>query len=166
MSKKLSKQKELKAKNKVSGRDFVLESGKLAQYADGSILARFGETVVLATVVISDEPKEDADFFPLLVDYEEKLYAAGKISGSRFFKSEGRPSEDAVLMARMIDRPIRPLFPKGNRNEVQIIVTALSYDPDPEIEVPALVAAPSVLGLAGAHFAGPVGAVQMALFDE
>jgi polyribonucleotide nucleotidyltransferase len=166
MSKKLSKQKELKAKNKVSGRDFVLESGKLAQYADGSVLARFGETVVLATVVISDEPKEDADFFPLLVDYEEKLYAAGKISGSRFFKREGRPSEEAVLMARMIDRPIRPLFPKGYRNEVQIIVTALSYDPDSEIEVPALVAASSALGLAGAHFEGPIGAVKMGLIDD
>jgi polyribonucleotide nucleotidyltransferase len=166
MSKNLVKRKYVTAEAEVSGRSFSLETGKLAQYADGSVLARFGETVVLATVVISDEPKEDADFFPLLVDYEEKLYAAGKISGSRFFKREGRPSEEAVLMARMIDRPIRPLFPKGYRNEVQIIVTALSYDPNSEIEVPALIAASSALGVAGAHFDGPIGAVKMGYINN
>jgi len=166
MSKNLIDRKQVKAAGKVNGRNFSLETGKLAQYADGSVLARFGDTVVLATAVISDEPKEDAAFFPLLVDYEERLYAAGKISGSRFYKREGRPSEEAVLMARMIDRPIRPLFPKGYRNDVQIIVTALSYDPASEIEVPAIVAASSALMLAGAPFEGPIGAVKMGLVDE
>ncbi len=166
MSKNLIKRKQAKATGKVSGRDFALETGKLAQYADGSVLARFGDTVVLATAVISDEPKDDASFFPLLVDYEERLYAAGKISGSRFFKREGRPSEEAVLMARMIDRPIRPLFPKGYRNDVQLIITALSYDPNSEIEVPAIVAASSALLMAGAPFEGPIGAVKMGLEND
>jgi len=166
MAKNLSKIQQLKVEKKISDRDFVIETGNLATFADGAALVRFGETVVLATAVISDEPREDTDFFPLLVDYEERLYASGKISGSRFYKREGRPSEEAILMARMIDRPIRPLFPKGFRNDVQIIITALSYDPDSEIEVPALISASTALMLAGAPFEGPIGAVKLGLIDD
>jgi polyribonucleotide nucleotidyltransferase len=166
MAKNLRELKEIKIEKKISDRDFVLETGKMANFADGSVLARFGETVVLATAVVSDEPKEDADFFPLLVDYEERLYASGKISGSRFYKREGRPSEEAVLMARMIDRPIRPLFPKGYRNDIQVVITVLSYDPDSEVEMPALVAASAALSLTKAPFEGPVGAVKIGLVDD
>ncbi len=155
-----------KVETKVSDRDFSLEVGQLAQQASGSVLARFGETVVLATVVAEDDPSEDMDFFPLFVDYEERFYASGKISGSRFYKREGKPSDEAVLMARMIDRPIRPLFPKGYRKEVQIIVTALSYDPRSELEVPSLVAASSALMMTQAPFEGPIGAVKLGYIED
>lgn len=151
---------------KLNGRDLVIETGQWATFADGSALVRFGDTVILATVVVSDEPKEDASFFPLLIDYEERLYASGKISGSRFYKREGRPSEEAVLMARMIDRPIRPLFPKAYRNDIQIIVTVLSYDPDSEVEVPAIIGASLALSLTKAPFQGPIGAVKLGLIKE
>ena len=118
-----------------AGKKLTLETGKLARLAEGSITATVGETVVLATAVASDEIREGVDFFPLMVDFEERFYAAGKMSGSRFMKREGRPSDEAVQAARKIDRPIRPLFPKNYRNDVQVIVTVLSYDgendPDP-----------------------------------
>ena len=156
----------IKAQSKINGRELVLETGQMALFADGAVLVRFGDTVVLATAVVSDEPKDDVAFFPMLVDYEERLYASGKISGSRFYKREGRPSEDAVLMARMIDRPIRPLFPKGYRNDVQIIVTVLSYDPDSEVEVPAIIGASTALSLTTAPFQGPIGAVKIGLVDD
>src|SRR3989344_4307338 len=104
------------------------ETGRLAGLADGSVTVSWGDTVVLATAVVAKEPREGIDFFPLMVDYEERLYAAGKISGSRFINREGRPSENAVLSGRLIDRPLRPLFPKSFRNDIQIIITVLSYD--------------------------------------
>jgi len=166
MAKNLKSSSLIKQSIDLNGRDLVIETGEFAQLADGSALVRFGDRVVLATVVVSDEPKEDAEYFPLLVDFEERLYASGKISGSRFYKREGRPSEDAIVMARMIDRPIRPLFPKNYRNDIQIVVTALSYDPDAEIEVPAIIAASTALSLTGAHFAGPIGAVKIGLIKD
>jgi polyribonucleotide nucleotidyltransferase len=117
------------------GKKLTLETGKLAGLANGSITAKYNDTVVLATAVVADEPKEGTDFFPLMVDFEERFYAAGKISGSRFIKREGRPSDSAVLAARKIDRPIRPLFPKSYRNDVQIIITVLSYDGSADVDV-------------------------------
>ncbi len=104
-----------------------IETGRLAKQADGAVLVRYGDTVVLASATMSDHPREGVDFFPLTVDFEERMYSAGKIPGG-FIKREGRPSESAILSARMTDRPIRPLFPKPFRNEVQIIVTVLATD--------------------------------------
>ena len=118
----------------LGGRRLIVEQGKMAKQANGAVLVRYGDTVVLVTATASAEPREGVDFFPLTVDYEEKMYAAGKIPGG-FIKREGRPSSDAVLCARLIDRPIRPLFPEGFRNDVQIVATVLSADQDnaPEI---------------------------------
>ncbi|MFZ2331203.1 MAG: polyribonucleotide nucleotidyltransferase, partial [Atribacterota bacterium] len=115
------------AEIEVGGKKLKIETGKLAKQANGSVTVTCGETVVLVTAVASKEPKEGTDFFPLLVDYEEKFYAAGKIPGG-FFKREGKPSENAILTSRLIDRPIRPLFPEGYFNDVQIIASVLSYD--------------------------------------
>ena len=111
----------------VGGRKLIIEHGKMAKQANGAVLVRYGDTVVLVTATASKEPREGVDFFPLTVDYEEKMYAAGKIPGG-FIKREGRPSSDATLCARLIDRPIRPLFPKGFRNDVQIVATVLSVE--------------------------------------
>src|SRR3970282_1979136 len=108
------------------GRQLTLETGRLAFQADASVTAHYGDTVVQASVGVADGPVPGLDFFPLSVDYEERFYAAGKISGSRFVKREGRPSEDAVLTSRLVDRPLRPLFPKNFRHEVQIVITVLS----------------------------------------
>jgi polyribonucleotide nucleotidyltransferase len=150
-------------KTKIGGKDLILETGKFAGQATGAVTAKYGDTVILATAVITPEPREGIDFFPLLVDYEERLYAAGKISGSRFIKREGRPSEAATLTCRLIDRPIRPLFPKSFRNDVQIIITVLSFDPESDPDVVAIVAASSALVRAGAPFNGPVGAVRVGM---
>jgi polyribonucleotide nucleotidyltransferase len=147
------------------GRELKLETGKLALLAQGSIKVTCGETVVLATAVVSDEAREGVDFFPLLVDYEERLYAAGKISGSRFIKREGRPSDAAILACRMIDRPIRPLFPKGFRNDVQVIITVLSYDGENDPDILGMVAASAALMQTKAPFKGPIGAVKIGLID-
>lgn len=149
-----------------SGRELTLETGKLALLAQGSIKATCGGTVVLATAVISDEAREGVDFFPLLVDYEERLYAAGKISGSRFIKREGRPSDAAILACRMIDRPIRPLFPKNFRNDVQVIITVLSYDGENDPDIMGMIAASAALMQTKAPFAGPIGAIKVGLVDS
>src|SRR5881396_2531533 len=118
----------------IGGRVMSIETGRVAEQASGAVLVRYGETVILATVVGSDEPREGIDFFPLTVDYEERMYAAGKIPGG-FIKREGRASQNAILTCRLTDRPVRPLFPKGYKNEVQIIITVLSADQenDPDI---------------------------------
>jgi len=145
------------------GRKLTLETGKLALLAPGSIKATCGGTVVLATAVISDETREGVDFFPLLVDYEERFYAAGKISGSRFIKREGRPSDAAILACRMIDRPIRPLFPKNYRNDVQIIITVLSYDGENDPDIIGMIAGSAALMQTKAPFLGPIGAVKIGL---
>ena len=139
----------------------IISQGKLAELASGSVTVRYGDTVVLATAVLSAEPKEDVDYFPLLVDYEERLYAAGKISGSRFIKREGRPSEAATLACRLIDRPIRPLFPKNYRNDVQIVITVLSFDAENDPDVISIIAASAALAASSAPFEGPVGAVRV-----
>ncbi|MCD6422295.1 polyribonucleotide nucleotidyltransferase [bacterium] len=145
------------------GKKLRFETGRLAHFADASVRVDFGDTTVFCTVVVSEEPREDVDFFPLLVDYEEKFYASGKISGSRFIKREGKPSESAILNARLIDRPLRPLFPKDYRHDVQIIVTVLSYDPECPPEIPSLLGASLALCLSPAPFEGPVGAVRVGL---
>jgi len=145
----------------VGGKPLVIETGKLAKQADGAVTVRFGDTIVLATAVASDQPREGIDFFPLTVDFEEKLYSAGKIPGSRFIKREGRPSERAIVSARLVDRPIRPLFPKGLRNEVQLVVTTLSTDPENLPDVLGIVGASAALHISRIPWGGPVGAVRV-----
>ncbi|MSP94916.1 MAG: polyribonucleotide nucleotidyltransferase [Alphaproteobacteria bacterium] len=146
------------------GRKLVLETGRMARQADGAVLATYGETVVLATAVGMREPKVGIDFFPLTVNYQEKFYAAGKIPGG-YFKREGRPTERETLISRLIDRPIRPLFMPGYRNETQVIVTVLSHDLENEPDVVAMVAASAALTLSGIPFMGPIGAARVGFFD-
>ena len=150
---------------KLGDKTLILEVGKLAGQATGAVTAKYGDTVVLATVVVSPEPREGVDFFPLLIDYEERLYAAGKISGSRFIKREGRPSDRAILNCRLIDRPLRPLFPKNFRNDIQVVITILSFDPNCDPDVISISAASAALIQAGAPFDGPVAAIRVGL-DE
>ncbi len=151
-------------KTTIAGREFVVETGELAQLASGAALVKYGETTVLATATASDKPRDGVDFFPLSVDYEEKLYAVGKIPGG-FLKREGKPSEKAILTSRVIDRPIRPLFPKDYRNDVGIVTTVLSTDVDNAPEVVAMNAASIAISISQMPFAGPVGAVQIGLID-
>jgi polyribonucleotide nucleotidyltransferase len=149
-----------------AGRELTIETGKLAFMADGAVTVRYGDTVVMATATTSSEPREGIDFFPLMVDYEERMYAAGKISGSRFVKREGRPSEQAILTSRLIDRPIRPLFPKGYRNDVQVVVVVLSADLEHTPDIISIIAASSALMLSGAPFDGPVGACRIGMVED
>lgn len=149
-----------------AGRELTIETGKLAFMADGAVTVRYGDTVVMATATTSSEPREGIDFFPLMVDYEERMYAAGKISGSRFVKREGRPSEQAILTSRLIDRPIRPLFPKGYRNDVQVVVVVLSADLEHTPDIISIIAASSALMLSGAPFDGPVGACRIGMAGD
>ena len=143
-----------------AGKTLILETGKVARQADGAVVASYGDTVVLATVVGAKAAKPGQDFFPLTVNYQEKFYAAGRIPGG-FFKREGRPTERETLISRLIDRPIRPLFPEGFRNEVQVIVTVLSHDLENEPDVVAMVAASAALTLSGIPFFGPVGGARV-----
>ena len=138
----------------------ALETGRIARQASGAVLVSMGDTVVLVTCVASKEARPDQDFFPLTVDYMEKTYAAGKIPGG-FFRREGRPSEKEVLTARLIDRPVRPLFPKHFKNEVQIIATVMSLDPQVDPDMPALIGASAALGVSGIPFNGPIGAARV-----
>jgi polyribonucleotide nucleotidyltransferase len=142
------------------GRTMTLETGLLAKQANASVLVRYGDTVVLVTACMA-EPREGIDFFPLLVDYEEKMYAIGKIPGG-WMRREGRPTETAILAARMIDRSIRPLFPEGFRNDVQVVATVLSVDKDNSPDIPALVGASAALHLSNIPFDGPIAAVRVA----
>src|SRR6202166_3199096 len=142
------------------GRPLKLETGKIARQADGAVLATYGETIVLATVVAAKNPREGVDFLPLTVDYQEKTYAAGRIPGG-YFKREGRPTEKETLVSRLIDRPIRPLFVDGWRNETQVIVTVLSHDMENDPDIVALVAASAALTISGAPFKGPIGAARV-----
>jgi polyribonucleotide nucleotidyltransferase len=148
----------------VGGKEISFESGKLAKQADGAVLVRSGDTMVLATTVGRTEPREGADFFPLTVDVEERMYAAGKIPGG-FFKREGRPTERAILTARMIDRPIRPLWPSGFRNEVQVIGTVLSADLVTPHDILCINGASAALMISPLPFLGPVGAVRIGEID-
>jgi polyribonucleotide nucleotidyltransferase len=148
----------------VGGREITFEAGKLAKQADGAVVARSGDTMVLATAQGRMEPREGADFFPLTVDVEERMYAAGKIPGG-FFKREGRPTERAILTARMIDRPIRPLWPKGYKNETQVICTVLSADLITAHDILCINGASAALMISPMPFLGPVGAVRIAIID-
>src|SRR5947209_3882688 len=148
----------------IGGRVMSIETGRVAEQASGAVLVRYGETVILATVVGSDEPREGIDFFPLTVDVEERMYAAGKIPGG-FIKREGRASEHAILACRLADRPIRPLFPKGYRNDVQIIITVLSVDQENDPDILGIVGASAALSVSDIPFTGPVGAVRVGYVD-
>ena len=149
----------------LAGREFTLKTGELAGQAHGAVVASLGDTVVLATTTMGPE-REGTDFFPLMVDYEEKFYASGKISGSRFIKREGRPSDKAVLTSRLIDRPLRPLFPKMMRNDVQVICTVLSADMEIDPGTTAITAASAALMLSGMPFEGPVASVRIGMIDD
>jgi polyribonucleotide nucleotidyltransferase len=147
------------------GRKLTLETGKIARQADGAVVATYGESIVLATVVAAKHAREGVDFLPLTVDYQEKYYAAGRIPGG-YFKREGRPTEKETLVSRLIDRPIRPLFAPGWRNETQVIVTTLSHDLENDPDVLAMVAASAALCLSGAPFMGPIGAARVGFVDN
>jgi len=146
------------------GRPLVLETGRIARQADGAVLATYGETSVLATVVADRSPKPGLDFFPLTVNYQEKAYAAGKVPGG-YFKREGRPSEKETLVSRLIDRPIRPLFVKGFKNETQVIATVISHDLENDADVVAMVAVSAALTISGIPFQGPIGGARVGFID-
>ena len=146
------------------GRPLILETGKVARQATGSIMATYGETTVLATVVVAKEAAPGADWLPLTVNFQEKLYAAGKIPGG-FFKREGRPTEKETLICRLIDRPVRPLFVKGFYNEVQIIINVLSHDKENEADILSMIAASAALTISGVPFLGPIGGAKIGYKD-
>lgn len=147
------------------GRTLSLEINRVGFRTSASVIARYGDTVVLGTAMVSNQAVTGMDYFPLSIDYEEKMYAAGKISGSRFIKREGRPSDDAILIGRLIDRPIRPLWPKGYRHEVQGVATVLSMDPDFRPDMIAMIAMSAAFMLTGAPFDGPVAGVRVGMVD-
>ena len=151
-------------KTEIAGRPLVVETGKIAQFANGSVLIRYGETSVLSTVTASATPREGIDFFPLSVDYEEKMYAVGKIPGG-FLKREGRPGEKAILVSRVIDRPIRPLFPKDLRNDVCVNNLVMSVDPDCSPEITAMLGTSIAIAISDIPWKGPVGGVVLGLID-
>jgi len=150
----------IEVRTNISGRELALETGVVARQANGAVLVSFGESIVLVTATASKSPREEVDFFPLVVDYQEMAYAAGKIPGG-FFKREGKPSEKEVLTSRLIDRPLRPLFPKGFLNEVQIIATVLSADQENDPDVLAICGASAALEISDIPFQGPIGAVRV-----
>ena len=139
--------------------EYTIETGEMARQADASVVVSVAETVVLVTAVGAKKAVPGRDFFPLTVNYQEKTYAAGRIPGG-FFKREGRPTERETLTSRLIDRPIRPLFPEGFINEVQVVATVLSLNPDVGADIPALIGASAALALSGMPFLGPIGAAQ------
>jgi len=149
----------------IGGRVMSIETGRVAEQASGAVLVRYGDTVILATVVGSNEPREGIDFFPLTVDVEERMYAAGKIPGG-FIKREGRATEHAILACRLADRPIRPLFPKGYRNDVQVVITVLSVDQENDFDILGIVGASAALSISDIPFAGPVGAVRVGYVND
>ena len=151
-------------KTELGGRSFVVETGKMAKQANGAVLVRYGDTVVLVTATASLEPREGVDFFPLTVDYEEKMYSVGKIPGG-FIKREGRPAESGILHSRLIDRPIRPLFPEGYRNDVQIVATVLSVDQDNPPEIAGMIGASCALSISDIPFMGPIAGVRVGRVD-
>ncbi|NLM39009.1 MAG: polyribonucleotide nucleotidyltransferase, partial [Firmicutes bacterium] len=154
----------LEFRRELGGRPLVLEFGELAQQANGSVLVRYGDTVVLVTATMSKEPRQGIDFFPLLVDYEERMYAVGRIPGG-WGRREGRPSENAILAARMIDRPLRPLFPSGFRNDVQVVVTVLSVDYDNDPTIAGMIGASAALHVSDIPFSGPVAGINVGLVN-
>ena len=155
----------VKVETDFCGRTLSLEVNRVGFRSTSSVIVRYGDTVVLGTAMVSNKPVS-MDYFPLSIDYEEKMYASGKISGSRFVKREGRPSEDAILIGRLIDRPIRPLWPKGYRHEVQGVATVLSMDPDFRPDMIAMIAMSTAFMLSGAPFEGPVAGVRVGIVDD
>jgi len=149
----------------IGGKNLTLEVGRFAGQATSAVLARYGDTMVLATVVAS-KVREDLDYFPLQVEYVERLYAGGRIKGSRWVKREGRPSDEATLTARLIDRSIRPLFPEGYKNEIQLVITVLSVDAENDADIPALCAASAALSISSIPWEGPVGAVRLGMVPK
>ena len=149
----------------LAGRPLSIEFGKYAQQANGSAFVRYGETVVMVNVTMSEKAREGVDFFPLSVDFEEKQYSVGKIPGG-FIKREGRPTEKATLTCRLIDRPLRPLFPKGMRNDVQVVATCLSVDKDIPPEVPAMIGSSAALCVSDIPWGGPTGTVVVGCVDD
>src|ERR1700726_4842128 len=148
-----------------SGRVLTLESGKMAKQANGAVIIRSGESVVLVTACTAPEPKPNANFFPLTVDYREYTYSAGRFPGG-FIKREGRMSEKETLTCRLIDRPIRPLFPDAFYNEVQVVATVMSVDPEIDPDIPALIGASAAIALSGMPFSGPIGAARVGYIDD
>src|SRR5207302_8540087 len=148
----------------VTGRQITVTTGTVAEQANGAVIIRAGDTVVLSTAVMAKEPREGIDFFPLTCDYEEKLYAAGKIPGA-FMRREGGPSEQAILTSRLTDRPIRPLFPDGFRNDVQVVSTVLSVDQESDPPILSINGASAALTISEIPFQGPIGAVRMGYID-
>jgi len=153
------------AEIEVKGKTLNLETGRFAKQADGSVVATYGDTVVLATAVAKKEVREDIDFFPLTIDYQEKAYAAGKIPGG-FFKREGRPGEKETLTSRLIDRPIRPLFPDGFYSETQGIISVLSFGDENISDILGIIAMSAALSISDIPFDGPVGAIRIGIVGE
>ena len=149
----------------VGGRDLIIESGRFAGQASAAVTVRYGDTVVLVTACFSDEPREGIDFLPLTVDYEERLYAAGKIPGG-FIRREGRPSQEATLAARLIDRPLRPLLPKGWRNDIQLVITVLSADQENDPDILAVIGSSAALSISEVPFDGPVSTVHIGYIND
>ena len=149
----------------IAGKTIKVEVGRMAGLANGACTVQCEDTVVFVSATASDEPREGIDFFPLSVDFEEKLYAVGRIPGG-FIKREGKPTEKAILTSRLIDRPIRPLFPKGYRNDVQIVAVALSVDPDYPPDVFAMLGSSIALSISDIPFAGPTGSVVVGMVDD
>jgi len=154
-----------KFESRINGGNLIIETGKLALQANGSVTVQYGGTVVLATATMNDGAREGVDFFPLMVDYEERLYAAGKIKGSRFMKREGKPTDEAILSGRIVDRTIRPLFNGRMRNDVQVILTILSVDQENDPDVISVIGASIALGISDIPWDGPVGAIRVAKVD-
>src|SRR5213594_18561 len=148
----------------INGKPLTFETGKYAKQAGGAVTVQYGDTVVFAAATVAKAPREGIDFFPLTVDFEERLYAAGKIPGS-FPRREGRPSEYGILTGRLVDRPLRPLFPKGFRNDVQIVITPLSADQENDPDVLAINGASTALTISEIPFDGPVGGVRVGYID-
>ena len=148
----------------LGGRELSLEFGKYCGQANGSVIVRLGDTVVMVNATAAEKPREGQDFFPLSVDFEEKMYSVGKIPGG-FIKREGRPSEKATLTSRLIDRPLRPLFNKGIRNDVQVVATVLSVEHDVTPDIPAMIGASAALAVSDIPWAGPIGGVNVGLVD-
>ena len=148
----------------LAGRTLTIETGKMAELANANVLVRYGETVVMVNVTASKEPREGVDFFPLSVDYEEKMYAVGKIPGG-FTRREGKPADKAILVSRAIDRPIRPLFPKDFRNDVIVVATVLSVEPDCSPEVCAMIGTSAALSISDIPFGGPTASVKVGYID-
>src|SRR3989441_5357738 len=144
----------------MGGRTLSLEVGKVAGLANGSVVVRYGDSILLVTACMSNEPRPGIDFFPLTVDYEERLYAAGKIPGG-WFRREGRPSTAGILTARLTDRPLRPLFPKGMRNDVQVVVTTLSADQENDPDILSIIGASAALSISDIPFGGPVSGTRV-----